>query len=236
MNKINFKNIALCFVLIVPLKIAIHFSLFREVAKNRRRGISLDISEWEYHNFEHHYNLAFTDELHIYVFLIIAMIFIMWYFNWYSIKGKDVDEKKNITEKIDVDKIKDIDEKIDVDEKKDLPLNYDDFSNSKEKKFVIIKDKLFGYFTIITALINISLPILDGNSPIKLLLDGGDFPRFLGHFIGAAIMWMIIYYFIAIIASIIYSIIKLKLTWIEHKSFLVLPILFQILVIYGSNV
>ena len=121
MNKINIKNIVLCFVLIVPLKVAIHFFLFKEVVVSSmtRRSRSVDsanayydlpMSEWKYHNFEYHYNRAFIDDLHIYVFLSIAMIFIMWYFNLYLKKRKNVDEKKDVNWK------------------------YEDFSDSNEKK------------------------------------------------------------------------------------------------------
>ena len=43
------------------------------------------------------YNFAFIGELHIYSYLIIAFIFIMWYFDLYLIKRKNVDEKKDVT-------------------------------------------------------------------------------------------------------------------------------------------
>ena len=101
MSRINFKNIVLCLFLIIPLKIAIHFFLFTEVVHSSKYfndygrtyyDREVPFSEWEYHHFEYHYNRAFTDDLHIYVFLSVAMIFIMWYFNLYLKKRKNVDE------------------------------------------------------------------------------------------------------------------------------------------------
>lgn len=87
MEKINIKNIILCLVLIIPLKISTHFFLFREVY--RRPAVKLwgvDYPTGD-KSFEYHFYQTFTDELWIFPAIIFTMIFILWYFDLYLIKN-----------------------------------------------------------------------------------------------------------------------------------------------------
>ena len=91
MSKINFKNIILCLVLIIPLKIATHFFLFKDVVAasmtNSRNGWKYPIWEWKYHSFEYHFYHTFNHKLWIFPIIIFTMIFILWYFDLYLIKN-----------------------------------------------------------------------------------------------------------------------------------------------------
>ena len=109
----------------------------------------------------------------------------------------------------------------------------EDTSSSKTKKFGIISSGVYMYFTIITGIINIILPISNGKSPIDILIESGNFGYFLGSVLAASCFWFISYYFVVIIASIIISIIKFQFVFIQSKWFLILPIIFQLLIIIG---
>tara|TARA_Y100000739_G_C20578376_1_gene451512 strand:+ start:311 stop:1651 length:1341 start_codon:yes stop_codon:yes gene_type:complete len=94
MRKINFKNIILCLVLIIPLKTATHFFLFKEEALGRiGEKLIVDAS------FEYHFYRTFTDKLWIFPIIIFTMIFILWYFDLYLIKKENPSKNKNITKK-----------------------------------------------------------------------------------------------------------------------------------------
>ena len=111
MSKINIKNIILCLVLIIPLKIATHFFLFKDVVASsmkreggtdgnfRRIYVETPISEWEYHSFEYHFYHTFNHKLWIFPIIIFTMIFILWYFDLYLIKKENPSKNKNITKK-----------------------------------------------------------------------------------------------------------------------------------------
>tara|TARA_Y100001954_G_C15385575_1_gene395484 strand:+ start:166 stop:537 length:372 start_codon:yes stop_codon:yes gene_type:complete len=104
----------------------------------------------------------------------------------------------------------------------------------EKKKFGVFSSGVYIYFIIITGIINILLPILEGRSSIEVLIETGDFAYFIGNAFAASCLWFIPYFVVVIIASIIMSIIKLKLVFIESKWFLILPILLQLVLILGS--
>lgn len=103
MSKINIKNIILCLVLIIPLKIATHFFLFKDVVaesmKNSRNGWRYPIWEWKYHSFEYHFYHTFNHKLWIFPIIIFTMIFILWYFDLYLIKKENPLNNNNKTKK-----------------------------------------------------------------------------------------------------------------------------------------
>ncbi len=180
MNKINFKNIVLCFVLIVPLKVAIHFFLFTEVVHSTKYPYSAaptiegPFSEWKYHHFEYHYNRAFTDDLNIYVILSIAMIFIMWYFNLYLKKRKNVDEKKDVNWK------------------------YEDFSDSNEKKINSWRWLSFVTWTTrkkalrnILLLLSLAIPFLYITTYIASQILGISYELWDSAIVGGFTIWII---------------------------------------------
>ena len=51
----------------------------------------------------------------------------------------------------------------------------EDTSSSEAKEFGIISSGVYMYFTIITGIINIILPISNGKSPIDILIESGNF-------------------------------------------------------------
>ena len=110
--------------------------------------------------------------------------------------------------------------------------------SSEIKKFGIISSGVYLYFIIITGIINISIiPISDGKSALETLMGpSGDFVYFLGNLLAASCLWFIPYYLVVFIVSIIVSIIKFELIFVQSKWFLILPILFQLLVIAGTFV
>jgi len=104
----------------------------------------------------------------------------------------------------------------------------------EKKKFGVFSSGVYIYFIIITGIINILIPLLEGGSAIEVLIETGDFAYFIGNALAASCIWFIPYYFVVVIASIIMSIIKLKLVFIESKWFLILPILLQLAIIVGA--